>query len=120
MFLNRRSNTARSWLRALSAGLASSPKSFPFAICGRQHSQGLTRDGSRKEKFMLVLKFLLTILGFGLFASAAILVACDVLAAARLRCLLRHDMAEVALAASHDHRPTTPWVARAATLEERP
>ena len=57
---------------------------------------------------MLALKFLLTILGFGLFASAAILVAYDVFAAARLRWLLkRHDIAEVALAASHDHRPTS-------------
>ena len=121
MFLNRRVNTARSWLRELLAGLASSPKSFPLAICGRQHSQGLTRDGNRKEKFMLTLKLLLTILGFGLFAGAATLVAYDVLAAARLRWLLkRHDIAEVALAASHDHRPTTLWVARTATLEERP
>jgi hypothetical protein len=34
--------------------------------------------------------------------------------------LKRHDIAEVALAASHDHRPTPLWVARAATLEERP
>ena len=70
---------------------------------------------------MLAMKFLLTILGFGLFASAAILVAYDVFAAARLRWLLkRHDIAEVALAASHDYRPAPLWVARAATLEERP
>ena len=69
---------------------------------------------------MLALKFLLTILGFGLFASAAILVAYDVFAAARLRLLKRHDIAEVALAASHDYRPAPLWVARAATLEERP
>jgi regulator of protease activity HflC (stomatin/prohibitin superfamily) len=38
---------------------------------------------------MLALKFLLMILGFALFASAAILVAYDVFAAARLRWLLR-------------------------------
>jgi len=70
---------------------------------------------------MLALKLLLTILGFGLFAGAATLVAYDVLAAARLRWLLkRHDIAEVAWAGSHDHRPTPLWVARAATLEERP
>jgi len=70
---------------------------------------------------MLALKLLLTILGFGLFASAATLVAYDVLAAARLRWLLkRHDIAEVAWAGSHDHRTTPLWVARAATLEERP
>ena len=57
---------------------------------------------------MLALKFLLTILGFGLFAIAAILVAYDVFAAARLRWLLkRNDIAEVASAASHHHRPTS-------------
>ena len=70
---------------------------------------------------MLALRLLLTILGIGLFASAAILVAYDVFDAARLRWLLRRNhIAEVALAASHDHRPTRLRVARAATLEERP
>ncbi len=70
---------------------------------------------------MLALKFLLMILGFGLFASAAILVAYDVFAAARLRWLLRRNhIAEVASATSRHHRPIHLWVARAATLEERP
>jgi hypothetical protein len=70
---------------------------------------------------MLALKLLLMILGLGLFAIAAILVAYDVFAATRLRWLLRRNyIAEVASAASHHHRPTLLWVARAATLEERP
>ena len=70
---------------------------------------------------MLALKFLLMILGFGLFASAAILVAYDVFVAARLRWLLRRNhIAKVASACSRNHRRTLLWVARAATLEERP
>jgi len=70
---------------------------------------------------MLILKFLLFLVGFVLFASAAILVACDVYAATRLRWLLnRNSVAEVASASSHHHRPTHLWVARTATLEERP
>jgi hypothetical protein len=43
---------------------------------------------------MLALKFLLMILGFGLFGSAAILVAYDVYAAARLRWLLKQASRE--------------------------
>jgi hypothetical protein len=70
---------------------------------------------------MLALKFLLMTLGFALFASAAILVAYDVYAATRLRWLLRRNyIVEAPSAASHHHRPTLLWVARAATLEERP
>jgi hypothetical protein len=76
--------------------------------------------GVESEKFMLALRLLLTILGFGVFASAAILVAYDVFAAARLRWLLSRNHIAKALAASHDHRPTRLRVARAATLEERP
>ena len=70
---------------------------------------------------MLALELLLMILGFGFFAIASVLVAYDVFAAARLRWLLRRNhLVEVAPAAWRHHRHRLLWVARAATLEERP
>jgi hypothetical protein len=68
---------------------------------------------------MLALEFIFMILGFAFFASAAILVACDVFAATRLRWLLRRNHTAHLPTARH-HRPTLLWVARTATLEERP
>jgi hypothetical protein len=93
---------------------------------------------------MLAWKFFLVILSISLFASVAILVAYDVFAAARLRWLLTQTsnqggaevitprmgrpfapsrgkpVSQLTRATSYEHRPVALWVARAATLEERP
>ncbi len=55
---------------------------------------------------MLALKFLLMILGVGLFGSAAILVAYDVYVAARLRSLLSHNRDEAGTEAITQMRST--------------
>jgi regulator of protease activity HflC (stomatin/prohibitin superfamily) len=64
----------------------------------------------KKGKIMLVLKFMLIILGIGLFGSAGILVAYDVFVAARLRWLWKptYDEGRAELAAPQIARPFGP------------
>jgi hypothetical protein len=79
---------------------------------------------------MLALKYLLLILGVGLFSSSGILVAYDIYIAARLRWLLNargtnarnceFRRGGTSKAASQERRPIPLRVARTASLEEQP
>jgi len=79
---------------------------------------------------MLALKYLLLILGMGLFSSSAILVAHDIYITAMLRWLLDTRSANAreekfrrggtSKAAPQERRPIPLRVARTASLEEQP
>lgn len=79
---------------------------------------------------MLALKYLLLILGVGLFSSSGILVAHDIYIAARLRWLLntrgrnarnwKFRRGGTSKAATQERRPIPLRVARIASLEEQP